>query len=213
MYFMIGDEHYSHDKMRTIAKRPFDTCEQMTEALIAANNTVVKPGDFVVHDGDFCFGKKAEAEVIIARLNGQHIFLRGNHDHWMNAEYHERWSKTIDGQKVVVDHFPGRTWDGADHGSWQVYAHCHGNLPPIGKQWDCGVDNKEIFKILPNHVPWAPVSFDELKVIMATLKETPKLFDVEKEKAEEPMTKERFFRPIGVVISAVDSFLKFCGMR
>ena len=46
---------------------------------------------------------------------------------------------------------------GSHYGAWQIYGHSYGHLPPIGKQWDVGVDNNE----------FRPVSFDELKAIMA----------------------------------------------
>jgi len=64
--------------------------------------------------------------------------------------------KTIEGQTVVALHYAMRTWPQSHYGSWQVFGHSHGNLPPIGLQWDVGVDNNNFY----------PVSFDELKIIM-----------------------------------------------
>lgn len=62
----------------------------MNETLIANWNKRVKPGDIVFHNGDFCFknsagGKAGEglgykAAEYDARLNGDIIYIKGNHD-------------------------------------------------------------------------------------------------------------------------------------
>lgn len=47
----------------------------------------------------------------------------------------------IQNQKVILCHYAFRTWDCTHHGSYNLYGHSHGNLPPIGKQLDVGIDN------------------------------------------------------------------------
>jgi calcineurin-like phosphoesterase family protein len=46
-----------------------------------------------------------------------------------------------------------RTWPASHMGSWQLYGHSHGKLPPIGFQLDVGVDSWEFY----------PVSWEEVK--------------------------------------------------
>jgi calcineurin-like phosphoesterase family protein len=52
----------------------------MNEHIIACWNEVVSENDFVVHGGDFAFGKKTDAVEILKRLNGKIHIVRGNHD-------------------------------------------------------------------------------------------------------------------------------------
>jgi len=49
-----------------------------------------------------------------------------------------------------------RVWNRSHFNSWQLYAHSHGGLRPIGKQYDIGVDGDNYY----------PVSFDKLRTIM-----------------------------------------------
>ena len=49
-----------------------------------------------------------------------------------------------------------RVWPKSQYNSWQLYAHSHGNLDPIGKSWDVGVDVNN----------YEPLSFDEIESIM-----------------------------------------------
>jgi len=156
MYFFTSDQHFSHNNIISYCKRPFKTIEEHDHEIIKRHNEVVYPNDFVVHGGDFTLKHgKTFAQSIINQLNGNHIFLRGSHDYWIDKSAHERWERKIDGQYIVVDHYAGRVWPRSYYGSWQLHGHSHGNLPPIGLQYDIGVDNNDFY----------PVSFTQLKTI------------------------------------------------
>ena len=160
MYYFTSDQHYNHDKIRDYCHRPFCTVEEMNEALIANFNSLVTKQDVTVHAGDFGFFKRREdAEKVIKRLNGNHIFLKGSHDRWLTDNAPFMYRRMIEGQFVVVCHYAMRTWERAHHGSFMLYGHSHGTLQPVGKQWDVGVDNNNFF----------PVSFDRVKEIMSKL--------------------------------------------
>lgn len=165
-YFYTSDEHYGHLKIIEYCGRPFTNCATMNEALIANFNSVVTPQDVTVHCGDFCWYGKDEAQALLKRLNGSHILLRGSHNHWLPASAKDCWRGTIEGQFIVACHYAMRTWERACYGAWQVYGHSHGQLAPIGKQWDVGVDNNNFL----------PVSFEQLKSIMEN---TPMLVQYE----------------------------------
>ncbi|MHA1883061.1 MAG: metallophosphoesterase family protein [Candidatus Thorarchaeota archaeon] len=159
MYFFTADEHYGHEAILKYCHRPFKSVEEMNEEIIRRHNSLVGKNDIVVHAGDFCWANsKKEAVKYIKRLNGNHIFLRGCHDHWLPNSARCIWSKTIEGCYIVVCHYAMRTWARSHYNSWQLYGHSHGRLEPVGKQWDIGVDNNNFF----------PVSFEEIKTIMAT---------------------------------------------
>jgi calcineurin-like phosphoesterase family protein len=63
----------------------------MNKTIMDNHNSRVKPGDTVYFLGDFCFknskgGKEGEgipmhAQKLISQLNGNFIFVKGNHDH------------------------------------------------------------------------------------------------------------------------------------
>lgn len=68
--FFTSDTHYHHARVIHYSKRPFESVDEMGEALIANWNAVVRPGDLVYHLGDFAFCDAARAVVIAKRLNG-----------------------------------------------------------------------------------------------------------------------------------------------
>lgn len=89
MFFFTADEHYDHAKILEYCDRPFKDVEEMNEALIAKHNLVVNPRDITVHAGDFgWFKKKADAQKIIKRLHGNHIFIKGDIDDQTDEDLH-----------------------------------------------------------------------------------------------------------------------------
>lgn len=165
MLFFTSDEHYAHKNIIKYCGRPFKDEIENDETIITRHNERVKVGDTTIHAGDFTLIPRADVvfRKYVSRLNGNHIFIRGSHDRWMNGTYHEIWERTINGQVIVVCHYAMLVWPRSHYGSWQLYGHSHGGLShgsPVvmGKQWDVGVDNNNFY----------PVSFDELVEIMKT---------------------------------------------
>lgn len=158
LYFFTADEHYHHNNILRYCGRPFYDIEEHDVEIIKKHNSVVRPGDTVVHAGDFTLiSNRAKVQNdYINRLNGTHIFLKGSHDRWLHSQSCRIWEKTIEGQFIVVCHYSMRTWHRSHYNSWQLYAHSHGKLAPQGKQHDIGVDNNNFY----------PLSFDEICVIM-----------------------------------------------
>jgi len=165
MYWFIADEHFGHTNIIKYANRPFDNVEEMDETIIQNHNEVVRKGDIVIHAGDFSFKPR---EAYVRRLNGSHVFLKGNHDFKRDKFYGDIWERRINGQKIVVSHYAMRVWNCSHYNSWNLFGHTHGTLKPEGKQWDIGVDNNGFY----------PLSFDELIDIM---KQQPDNFDLIKD--------------------------------
>ncbi len=169
MFFFTADEHYGHLNIIKHCKRPFTSVEAMDKALIANHNNRVRKGDTVIHGGDFSWLKsyKEVKEKYISKLNGNHIFIRGNHDSWLNdpecaINAHEIVTEKIDGQLIVVCHYAMRVWQGSHQNSWQLYGHSHNRLQPAGKQCDIGVDAY----CFPPFPRFSPFSFSEVREIM-----------------------------------------------
>ena len=151
MWFFTGDQHYFHSAIIKYTNRPFESVEDMNEELVERFNSKVSKEDITVHAGDFSFGTKQQTTEIIKQLNGNHIFIRGCHDHWMSTGKY-LWQKKIDDCYVVACHYPMRSWPRSFHGSIQLHAHVHGRLLPLPNQLDVGVDCWDYY----------PVSFDEV---------------------------------------------------
>lgn len=88
-YFLTADLHLGHANIIKYCGRPFKDVEHMNRELIRRWNERVSAEDIVYHVGDFCFknssegrgeGQKCPATVWMEKLNGQKVFLRGNHD-------------------------------------------------------------------------------------------------------------------------------------
>lgn len=125
MFYFTGDEHYYHSKIIEYNDRPFVDVHEMNEMQIENHNSVITKRDTVVHVGDFTLRNRSFAEKIIKQLNGNHIFLYGSHDYWMRkSERRWVWTKTIDGQYIVVCHYAFRSWPKSFHGSWNLHGHC-----------------------------------------------------------------------------------------
>jgi calcineurin-like phosphoesterase family protein len=171
--FFTSDEHYGHQNIIKLCNRPFSSLDEMTEALIERHNSVVTNfTDRVYHAGDMFwrrFGVIA-ARTVMARLNGQHFYVKGNHEElieestslrndfqWIEARAHiiEPGGPRAG---IVLDHYAGRVWNGSHHGSWQLYGHTHNELAEESYLLSCdvGVDSWNYY----------PVSIDQLSFKM-----------------------------------------------
>jgi calcineurin-like phosphoesterase family protein len=146
MLWFTGDEHYHHGNIIGYCDRPFASSIEMDETLIRRHNEVVSDGDVVYHLGDFAYvTMKSEADEIIDKLNGRHIFIKGSHDRWLGNE-HPRLMEVYIGNNypksevIVLCHYAMRMWSRSHYGSIQLYGHSHGRLAPQGRQLDVGVD-------------------------------------------------------------------------
>lgn len=74
-----SDQHFGHVNIIEYAKRPFDSVEEMGEAMIKNYNEVVGPSDVCLWGGD-CFMGTVDGKEILGRLNGVKLLVLGNHD-------------------------------------------------------------------------------------------------------------------------------------
>jgi calcineurin-like phosphoesterase family protein len=156
--FFTSDTHFGDHRVITLYRRPFADTKAMDEALIARWNERVGPEDDIWHLGDFARGTKAAA--ILPRLQGRKHLIAGNNDapetlalsDWASiASYAEI---VVDATRLVLCHYPFRTWNGIGKGAWNLHGHSHGRLKPLPRQADVGAD------------PWGcrPVTLAEIKM-------------------------------------------------
>ena len=169
--YFTADTHFGHALM--LKDRPFASTDEMDSHLIDAWNSVVKDHDIVWHLGDFAYHDADRTASIFSQLRGRKRLILGNHDldnkgnvkrslaslAWDQAPTHYAETKQ-NGERIALHHYAMRTWSASSHGSWHLFGHSHGRLPPLGRSRDCGVDCPD--------VGYAPATFQALTAGMRT---------------------------------------------
>lgn len=78
--WFISDTHFSHTNIIRYTGRPFQSVNEMDERLIENWNAHIAPQDTVFFLGDFGLGTTDFLTSLCARLHGNKICIRGNHD-------------------------------------------------------------------------------------------------------------------------------------
>jgi len=162
MIYFSSDHHFFHKNIIKYENRPFQNLDEMHEYYIQEWNDTVKSNDTIYYLGDLTCNQNNLLEIkhLISKLNGHIHFIRGNHDHKKIhqcnlASVQDYKCIKINGQNIVLFHYPIASWRKMGNGSWHLFGHCHGNYQNLGKSLDVGIDN--VGRI---------ISFDEVKEIM-----------------------------------------------
>lgn len=164
--FLISDTHWSHSNFLNFLDeagnkiRPFISVEEMDEYMIEKWNSVVRPNSKVYHLGDVCFNKKT-LDIIMPRLNGTKVLIKGNHDNLKLTQYQEyfkdvRASHQLD--KYVLTHIPLHP----DHmGRW-ADGNIHGHLHQLRVMKD-GVEDLRYINVSVECINYTPIPLEEIK--------------------------------------------------
>jgi calcineurin-like phosphoesterase family protein len=152
-FWITSDLHFYHEAILRFCSdtRPWRSIEEMNQALIDEWNSKIQPNHTIYHLGDFCFGKfdsiAKRADEILDQLNGNKIFLKGNHDTSevcnvlaKHGELHNYLEIKHNKQFIVMSHFPFACWNKANYNSLHAFGHCHGSFEGFGKSLDVGYD-------------------------------------------------------------------------
>lgn len=132
--FVISDTHFGHAGVCRFTRndgctplRPWDDPDEMDEAMIERWNAVVRPKDKVYHLGDVVINRKALKTL--ARLNGDKVLIRGNHDIFRDDEYREYFRElrayhVMNG--MIFSHIPIHPESLGRFGT-NVHGHLHAN--------------------------------------------------------------------------------------
>lgn len=172
--FLISDTHIGHRGVTQFLNedgsklRPWDNVEEMDEALVKNWNSVVSPKDKVYHLGDVVINRKALKTL--ARLNGEKVLIKGNHDLFRLEEYTPyfkdiRGFGALDG--MALTHVPIHP---ASLSRWScnVHGHLHNNKVMLncGEDWygdTVYVEDLRYFCICVEQINYTPISLEELK--------------------------------------------------
>jgi calcineurin-like phosphoesterase family protein len=142
--FFTSDTHFGDHRVLNISRRPFRSVAEMDAAMLERWNALVAAEDEVWHLGDFARTAQ-RARDMFARLNGRKHLIIGNNDpaeirdlDWASAQHYAEIEQA--GVRLVLCHYPFRTWNGIGRGAVNLHGHSHGRLKPLTRQFDVGVD-------------------------------------------------------------------------
>jgi len=160
--FFTADQHFGHKNILRYCNRPWDNINDHDLALVDLHNSCVKPDDLVYYLGDFALCAQGYIQGALQRLNGRKVLIRGNHDKPIKGhltqyfeEIYDYKKIVVEGQHIVLFHYPIANWHMKHYGAWHLHGHSHGNFPSSVPQQmvDVGVDMWD----------YKPVSFEQLK--------------------------------------------------
>lgn len=155
MRYAISDTHFGHENIIEYCGRPFASGEEMDATLVENWNSTVTDDDTVLFLGDVRHHPSPlEASDWLAKLNGEILVVRGNHDGGLgqNSPTHVVGSCSINHGKwnFYCEHQPA-----PDFGGWQLHGHVHGNAPFV--DWDNSRVNLSV-----EVIGYEPLLLDEL---------------------------------------------------
>jgi len=160
MIWFTADFHLSHNNIIKYCNRPFKSVKEMDAMIMGNIEDLVKSSDMLYYLGDLTFSPSV-ARCFFDRFSDQQIhFIIGNHDTRLTIKIAKEYCISvayikdikIKEQPITLCHYAMRVWNKSHYNAWQLYAHSHGMLPPLGKQYDVGVDNNN----------FRPISSEEL---------------------------------------------------
>ena len=169
--FLVSDTHFGHAGVCRFVRndgvtklRPWDTAEEMDEAMVKAWNERVRPTDKVYHLGDVVINRKALG--IMRRLNGDKVLIRGNHDIFKDTDYREHFRElrayhVMNG--MILSHIPIHSESLGRFGV-NIHGHLHANrvmLPGFnGKITD--IVDVRYHCVCVEQTDFAPILFEDV---------------------------------------------------
>lgn len=178
MPWFTSDIHVFHKNIIKYSNRPFESVSHMNDSLVDNINSSVGKDNVLYHLGDLAFTQADDLIKWINRINCSNVhFILGNHDKTLANNKRRILEEThnvksisdykeinYNGQPVILFHYGMRVWNKSHHGSWHLYGHSHGTLPPHGKSVDVGVDSPWV----TGKPEYRPFSLTEIEQFMQT---------------------------------------------
>ena len=169
--FLVSDTHFGHKGVCHFTQadgvtplRPWDTPEEMDEAMVKLWNDRVRPNDKVYHLGDVVINRRALS--IMHRLNGDKVLIKGNHDIFRLEEY-TPFFRDIRGYHVmngmILSHIPVHPSQLERFGT-NIHGHLHSNR--VMKIDAKGNPTKEIdpryHSVCVEQIGFTPILFEDV---------------------------------------------------
>ena len=151
--FITSDTHFGHANIIKYAGRPFDSVEEMDEALVENWNSVVKQGDKVYHLGDVTMNSKSLD--ILSRLNGRKVLIKGNHD-IQKLKFYTPHFYDIRGchelGNFILTHIPVAISQKLRYSDGNIHGHLH----------EKSMEDPWYINVSVEQTNYTPISFDEI---------------------------------------------------
>jgi calcineurin-like phosphoesterase family protein len=176
--FLVSDTHFGHAGVCRFTRsdgvtklRPWDNPEEMDEFMVQAWNDRVRPNDKVYHLGDCVINRRSLTTM--ARLNGDKVLIRGNHDIFKDDEYRQYFRElrayhVMNG--LILSHIPIHPESLGRFGC-SIHGHLHANrvMKPTGVDPNTGeiLYGNEIdpryYNVSVEQLPdFAPILFEDV---------------------------------------------------
>jgi len=167
--FLVSDTHFGHAGVCRFLRddgsklRPWDDPEEMDEEMVRRWNETVRPKDKVYHLGDVVINRRALKTL--ARLNGDKVLIKGNHDIFRMDEY-TPYFRDIRGYHVmngmILSHIPMHEESLARFGT-NIHGHLHYNRV---RSYNIDTNTKEIDPryhcVCVEHTDYRPILFEDV---------------------------------------------------
>lgn len=176
--FLVSDTHWGHQGMVKFLRedgsklRPWETTDEMDEAMIDNWNKVVGPKDKVYHLGDVVINRKALKTL--ARLNGDKVLIKGNHDIFRLEEY-TPYFRDIRGfghfDGFALTHIPIHP-DSLSRWTGNIHGHLHANrvmresavtINGLGHIISSFQVDKRYLCVSMEHINYTPIAWENCK--------------------------------------------------
>ena len=166
--FLVSDTHFGHAGVCRFMRndgvtklRPWDTPEDMDEAMVKAWNERVRPNDKVYHLGDVVINRRALATM--ARLNGDKVLIRGNHDIFRDDEYRKYFRElrayhVMNG--MILSHIPIHSESLGRFGT-NIHGHLHSNRV-MTEVWGVYKIDVRYHCVCVEQTDFAPILFEDV---------------------------------------------------
>jgi len=169
--FLVSDTHFGHAGVCRFLRedgtklRPWNDPDEMDEVMIAAWNDRVRPNDKVYHLGDVVINRRALKTL--ARLNGDKVLIRGNHDIFRDDEYREYFRElrayhVMNG--MILSHIPIHPESLGRFGV-NIHGHLHANrvMKPLATSGRTDVIDPRYHCVCVEQTPdFAPILFEDV---------------------------------------------------
>lgn len=172
--FLVSDTHFGHKGVCHFTRndgitklRPWDTPEEMDEAMVKVWNERVGPKDKVYHLGDVVINRRCLPTM--ARLNGDKVLIRGNHDIFPDDEYRKYFRElrayhVVEG--MIFSHIPLHPESLGRFGV-NVHGHLHSNrvmkAGPASGEFATQIVDTRYHCVCVEQTDFAPILFEDVK--------------------------------------------------
>ena len=162
--YLVSDTHFGHAGVCRFTQadgvtklRPWTDPDEMDEEMVRRWNDRVRPKDKVYHLGDVVINRKALATL--ARLNGDKVLIRGNHDIFQDEDFHP-YFRSIRGCHVlngmILTHIPIHPESLGRFGV-NIHGHLHSNRVMLDGEIDV-----RYHSVCVEMTDFAPILFEDV---------------------------------------------------